>query len=304
MTTVILGDRRAPLADTLKGIPGPLRYLNLLDTQAGLEIVAFLRSRPDSQELLRPQLFRERSEEFRDKYIEFMGGVNARNHSLHWWAMPFTNKNPLATQLCRLTFYFLLIVDLSRSSDTPLVVITDSKDLAKQVALWGRTEAVRTSTAFGSSLSWKRFIREATPGGVIFALLKTWFIRYQVRQLAPAQDSTKSYTVIASLFHRQSFAQPGKYRDVYFGRLVDDLNQSQDDALVLGLFQEDWREQLRQLRDLPPELGVLPLESYLTWGSLLKCGLKDPGFRYDRDKAVPMIIAWPLFALGLTLVLP
>ena len=84
------------------------------------------------------------------------------------------------------------------------MVVTDSKDLARQVALWGRTEGVRTSAAFGSSLNWKRFIKEATPGGVIFALLKTWFIRYQIRHLAPPQNSTKRYTVIASLFHRQS----------------------------------------------------------------------------------------------------
>ena len=73
MTTVIICNQLSRLKATLGGTSGPLRYISLVDTRESLRICSYLRERPNAQELSRAQLFRERSGEFRNKYIEFMG---------------------------------------------------------------------------------------------------------------------------------------------------------------------------------------------------------------------------------------
>ena len=80
--------------------------------------------------------------------------------------------------------------------------------------------------------------------------------------------------MVTSLFHAQSLAEPGKYRDVYFGTLVDELGSSGEKAIVFGLFQERWRDQLARLKSLRSGVPVVPIEAYLSFGDLLKCGLK------------------------------
>ena len=274
MKTVILCNRLSRLKVILRGMTGPLRYICLVEDREGFLIRSYLRERPDAQELPRAQLFRECSENFRKRYIEFVGQLNARDHSLHWWTMPFTNKNPLATELCRNTAHFLTVVDLLRSSPEPLIVITDNPDLAAQVEVWAKSEGVRTINAVKVQWTWKRAIKEFTPGGAFFALLKTLWIWLQVRRYRPRKDDQGAYTVVASLFHTQSFAQPGKYRDVYFGRLVDNLGKDGEKAVVVGLFQERWREQLPKLRALRSGVPVIPVEAFLTLWDLLSCGLE------------------------------
>ena len=274
MKTVILCDQLGRLKPILSGVSGPLRYIGLVDTEQSIRICNYLSQKPNSENIPRSQGFHKYSEKFRKQYIESMGRVNARNHSIHWWAMPFTSKNPLATPLCRSTFEFLLIVELMRSKSDPLVVITDNTDLAAQVETWGRKEGVQTINAVKPRWTWERTIKEFMPGAVLAACLKTLWIWALVRSCRPQKDTQGEHTLVATLFHTQSFIEPGKYRDVYFGRLVDDLENGEAKALVVGLIQERWRDQLPRLKSLPSRIPVVPLETYLTLGDLIVCAVQ------------------------------
>lgn len=275
MSNVLLCDRLSSLKAGLKGISGPFRYISLIETQESFQIRSYLQQHPDARELPRAQLFRERSDKFRKSYIDTMGQINGRNHSLEWWAMPFTNKNPLATQLCRQTFQFLLIVELTYSSQDALVVVTDDADLVAQVKAWGNTHGVPVVSTVKEQRSWKSFVQRFTPGNVLYAFLRTLWLSLRTRRLRIRSETGTEYTVLASLFHPQSLSEPGKYRDVYFGRLVDDLEAQQKNAVVFGLLQEPWRGQVSKLKALNGRVKVIPAEAYLTLSDLVLCGLKS-----------------------------
>ena len=135
MSTVILCNDLARLRSVLKTTPGPLRFVSLVETRESASICSYLRSQPDAEEISRAQAFHRPGRDFRRQYVEFMGELNAANASLGWWAMPFTNKHPVATTLCRNTFYFLLVAELSGNDSTDLLVISDSVELAAQISL-------------------------------------------------------------------------------------------------------------------------------------------------------------------------
>ncbi len=274
MKTIIFCNQLARLQVILDKTSEPLRYISLMESHESRKICAYLTERTNAEELPRAELFRERSNAFRQKFVEFIGQVNSANHSLNWWAMPFTNKNPLATDLCRKTFYYLLLIELVRSKPMSLAVITDDGDLATEVEEWGKSEGVSTINTLKAHRTWKGAIKGFTPGAVLFAFLKTLWIWFQVRRFKPAQDLSSRYTVVASLIHIQSLSEPGKYRDVYFGRLTDDLSGRDGKAIVFGLFQERWRDQIPKLRSLRSGIPVIPMEACLSLADILKCGLK------------------------------
>ena len=188
--------------------------------------------------------------------------------------MPFTNKNPLATGLCRNTSQFLLIVELLRSSPEPLIVVTNNPDLVAQVKVWAKGQGIRTIIAVKRRWTMKGFIKEFTPAAVVFPIFKTLWIWFLVRRYRLPKDNEGGYTVVTSLLHAQSLAEPGKYRDVYFGRLVDELESWGQKTVVFGLLQEQWRAQLPRLNSLRSGFPVVPVEAYLSFWDLLKCGLK------------------------------
>ncbi|MFQ6026264.1 MAG: hypothetical protein ACE5Q6_01975 [Dehalococcoidia bacterium] len=282
MKTILLGDQLRPLRATLKDISGPLRYIRLGETPESRHIVDYLSQRPQATEVPKAQVFRELSQDFREKYVEFIGKLNGRNHSLLWWALPFTNKNPLATSLCRDLFHFLVIVELVRSSVDPLLVITGNANLAAQVAAWGASENVKTLQMAKGARKWRTLVKELTFGVVLFSFLKTLGIWLQVRHLKPAADTENGYTLITSLFHPASFVAPNSYRDMYFGRLASSSGGRSTDSvcdgtrtIICGLIQEGWRDQLAKLKSLKTPVPVVPVESFLNLGDLLACGFQS-----------------------------
>ena len=98
-------------------------YLCLADNQASREIQEYLDNDLQIQPISRRDLFKDRQEEFKRKYIEFIAQLNIENHSLLWWAMTFTNKNPLATQLCRNIAYSLAISSYLANNSYSLILI-------------------------------------------------------------------------------------------------------------------------------------------------------------------------------------
>ena len=220
------------------------------------------------------ELYRKRSERFRAQYLSFLGRLNANNHSLQWWAMPFTNKNPILTPWCRVISDFLLIVELLRSGTTPLVIVTDSSDLGAQIKAWGKGEGVQSVVSVKRRWAWRSVVRKVPPGGVILTLIKTLWRWLHVRRLRPARDTDCAYTVVTSLLHPRSFLESGKYSDVYFGKVVDDLPKRKGQSFVFAMFHERWREQLTKIEKLKSGVPVVPSEAFLRFWDLVTCGLR------------------------------
>jgi hypothetical protein len=261
----------------MKGTSFPIRYISLAESRESQLIRCYLRQRPDAEELSKAKLFRERSAAFRRKYIRFMGQLNKENHSLHWWAMPFTNKNPLATTLCRTTAYVLATADLARCDPRPLVVITDNQDLAGQVAFWAKKEGLQSVNLARAPGATRRFLKRYTPAGTVRAAFRTFLLWHLSRRYKPARNQRDGHTVITTLTHPSCFVPPNGYRDAYFGRLVEQDVALEFKPLVLAMLVGRPYQQLRKLRRVKFPVSIVPLEACLTLGSLTACTLRSLG---------------------------
>lgn len=273
MKTVILCNQLGRLAPFLNRTTGPFRYLSLTETKESRRICDYLSQRPGAEEVPKGQLLRERSDRFRQRYVEFMSRLNSLNHCRQWWAMPFTNKNPLSTPLCRNTAYFLLIVELLRSDSPPLLVLTDSADLVAQTKALAKAEGIKIVNLVKDPRPWRRLLKLHTPAGILRASLRTLLLWLFSRRYKPARNTGESHLVIATLTHPRSFPSPHVYRDAYFGSLVEHVSASGAKALVLGLAVERPFQQLKKFNTVNYGLPVVPLEACLTFKNYLACTL-------------------------------
>ena len=268
MKTVVLCNSLKELPAVLENHSGPIKYLHLLDTRHGIEIRDYLNDMADAEELPRAQLFRERRAGFRKQFVEFMGQVNSNNRSPHWWAMLFTSKNPYATDLARNIFYTILIADLMRREISYLVVITGSVDLAAQIKTWGKNKEVETVDLVRSSRSASQLLKRHTPAGILRAFLRTVVLWALSRSLKPVGNLQDDHLVLATATHPGSFPEPGRFRDAYFGPLVDQIASSDRKALVFALVLERPLEQLRRLKAVKPGVPIIPFDACLSLGSI------------------------------------
>lgn len=256
----------------LDRISGPCRYLNLLETRDSLQVCDYLRMRPNATELSRNELFRERSGSFRGKFIQFMGKLNVENHSLDWWAMPFTDKFHLGPSLYEDAFYFLLIVELLREDSGPLVVVVDSIDLVEQLRVWAKGEGIDVVHTVKALRPLRRLIKNFTPAGILYAAVRSliyWFIS---RRLRPARNLNEDNLVITTITHPRSFPDSSNhYQDVYFGELVESVTAPEKQVIIFALVVGSPREQLKKLNSLEFKLPVVPMDSCMTFVSLLAC---------------------------------
>lgn len=271
MKKVLLINQLDSLKVTLKDLPGPLEFLNFEATQESFRIANFLRERPDTRELPREGLLQESRESFRRQYVESIGRLNERNHSLNWWSMPFTDKNPFDPELCRLTSYFLLIVRLLQGTSEPVVVVTNSNDLAVQVKIWAAAEGIEAINAVRVPRTLKRFLKTFTPAGIIRAFTRTVFFWVLSRRFRPAKNLKDHHLLITTLTHPRSFSEPRNYTDVYFGPLVKHFEATGRKAMILALVMEQPLQQLKKLKSVDSPVPVMPIDSCVTFGDLVRC---------------------------------
>ena len=264
MKTVILCNSLDGLKKLLGRHSVPVRYINLTLTEEGQRIVGYLSQMPDAEGLCKEQLFRERSEKFRQKYINFFGELNVINHSLHWWAIPFTDKQSLVRPCFRDIFNFLLIVELVNISDRSLLVITDNLDLSDQIKVWSRNVDVSIVSRINQKNALKTFVKRHTPVGIVRSFVRTLVFWMMTRGCKPDSNLEEKHFLVSTVTHPSSFASPSEYKDIYFGSLIGHLSKSEYKPLVLALVLEKPLEQFKKIKSLKFGVPVVPLDACLT----------------------------------------
>lgn len=259
MKTVFICHNIRQVRAALNNTSGPSRYVSLVDNRESLEIRDYLNARPETDELSRAQLLRKRSNGFREKYIEFIGKINERNHSLSWWTLRLADKYPLVPDLCRDTSHFLLIVDLMRTGVKPLIVITDSVELAGQVEEWGNKEGVKVANFVANPRTFKILLRRYTPAGLIYAFARNVLYWILSRRYKPARNMADGHLVITTCTHPRSFPSDNSYRDAYFGALLGNEATQKRKVIIFAWLLEHPLRQLKALRALKFPLPVVPI---------------------------------------------
>lgn len=271
MRPVFICQKIGQVRTALKAISGRTSYISLVDNWDSIEVRDYLNSRSDTEELSRTHLLRERSQGFREKYIEFIGKVNEKNHSLLWWTLRLADKYPLVPNLCRDTAHFLLVVDLVRSGVEPLIVLTDSVELAGQVEVWGTSQSVSVANFVAHPRTWKVFFRKYTPAGLMNAFARNVLYWRLSHRYKPKRNLTDDHLVIATCTHPRSFVSEECYRDSYFGALVEHKFTQKHKVVIFAWVLERPLHQFKKLRAQNFPVPVVPIEACLTFKTLLAC---------------------------------
>lgn len=271
MTAVILGRDLDALRSCLPPSPEPVRYLILQESSEGSKIRAYFEARGSCTELPRANLFRERSGWFQPAYVTALGRVNVEHASRDWWAMPFTTKNPISTELCRDAFAFLLIAELARKTEGALAVVTDSEALAAQVEAWGRGEGITVVNGVRSRLTKQWLLDRLAPLAIVFLAFRALWFRLRIGDQSRMPADGGPMTVIVTLVHPHSFTADGQFCDTYFGKLQEWLTARSIPVVTAGFVQGQsvWLAQAFLPGSAPG--GQVPVGAVLTVGEILWC---------------------------------
>ncbi len=218
--------------------PEPIRYLILGESRQSMAVRAYLNQRGAAEELPRAALFRERSTRSRDAYVAALGRLNAERACRDWWAMPFTTKNPISTELCRDIFAYRLITELILQRDEVMVVITERERLAGQLELWGSTEGVAVVNAVSSCWTLRRLVMRLAPLAILLLTARALWFKLRVGRRIPELPAKATATMaMVTLAHPHSIGEDGRYRDTYFGWLSEWLAKANAHVVVAGVVQ-------------------------------------------------------------------
>jgi len=274
MKVVVLCSDLAGLRRAIQNQNLTASYLVLQETEDSLRMRDHLRRSGFGPELSRPALYRERSSAFRSTYVEALGALNAEWASLEWWAMPFTTKNPISTTLCRDCFEYLLIVDLVKSLEQGLIVLTVNPRIAEEVERWGRQEQIRVINNVRSSRAWRQRVEERPPLMIALLILRAIWFRLRMRRFIPANGRRDAGVSIGcTLVHPHSISREGEFFDTYFGGLWEQLRVSGGAMTLLGRIQ-GLSQKLANRFVRTATIPHIPFEAALTVRETICCGIR------------------------------
>lgn len=165
-------------------------------------------------------------EEFARAYADWTAELSRRNQSALWWAHAAPSKNPVSSMLPRRVWL--------RASGLP-----DERPAA----------------------TWKDAANRWLPTGPLWGFLRSCRRAVAARRF-PFPNTSRRWTVVATLLNHQSFLPDGTYRDTYFGELPAKLK----DVLVVGPVTHDYERTMERLK-----FPVLPWDRFAGLGDLLSC---------------------------------
>ena len=141
---------------------------------------------------------RRLSGDFQIKFVNFIAGLNKVNHSLFWWCLNFTNKNPMTTPLCNRAHQILTIIDLVENNDfNTVLVVSEDNELLKQFQIYAKYKQIRIINSISRRLNIKSIIKRFSPSAVIFAFLRSVVFSIHAKSCCPLKlDATKKYSVV------------------------------------------------------------------------------------------------------------
>ena len=254
----------------------PIQYLLLGYTKETNKVMHFIKSSSNFVEI-KQDLFNNLRRDFQNKFVSFVAELNRENHSLLWWCLNFTNKNPISTQLCTEVFHVLSIVHILQSTNiNTLLVITKNADIVRQFYRYARNKPIHVINAISGKVDIIRLLMRYTPCGVLYAFLRMVYCSVYAKIRCPIQLSKhKEYTVVLSLLSEQSFRKNMAYSDVYFGKFIDYLHEKHCDFINVMIIRPlVYRRLLKKAWSRAVQIPIFPLEYFLGIKELLLCFAK------------------------------
>ena len=275
MKEVILCNRLNRLQAAVQGMGDRvITYLVFTcDTHSG-GIVNFANEHPGRFRAAVEPADKDAQRQFQEKFVDFTARLNRNNASRLWWALTFTNKNPISTQLCDRTAQFLQIVEQLRDEDTGvLVVVSDDRVLLQQVRSYAQSKPITVVDAISGGADLKELIKRLTPLAVFAAFFRAVIFSIYARIYSRVRLGRKhKRTVVMSLLNEQSFTKDGDFRDTYFGDFLAYMQAREVPFMsFLIVTSPNYVLAIRKLRRQASDLPAATLERFLGPLALTAC---------------------------------
>lgn len=233
-------------------------------------------------------LLRARAPSFSRELADFIAELSRGNRGPDWWSLSLPGKNPLTVPLAARALALSVVAEQASAlpADGELWVMSDDDVLAAAAARWARTRAVRF-TAPGPRPGVKRRLNRLAPLGPLAGLARAAWSLLRARRFGPAPLPSGSKPIVFfTFFGPGSFDAAGRYRDAFFGDLVEEAARRGYTPLVWGAPTGRAR---RAAADGPAV--CVPLDYYLDWPSLLRVfrralALRSRGFPLRGERTL------------------
>lgn len=258
------------LKASLQPDPAGTAFLILEENERSGRIREFLRHSANAGETRAENHVDEN--EFIKCFSAFLASENKRNASLPWWAMNFTNKNPLLSSLCKDIRDFLVGKRLIESAENGAVVIVTGRRLVgKTLEQWAGSHKRSVEMLIKGRISVKE-LASSWFSVLPYSMLKAFILILKARLSFSKEPERKYDYAIFTQFENSSFRVPDKFNDVYFGNLAEHIRKRGMSVITCGFAPYGLTPALKSGKKLSAS-RVYPFEYFLGVNSVFKCAV-------------------------------
>lgn len=180
------------------------------------------------------------AKELHKSFIDYVGELTQLRKSECWWLTTLSERSPTSSHLFLRICYLKIALDLSREVQQTLIIICDSRVLAKSIK-----ENLASSSLYEIMLYDTKtdFLKKHLKNVSSAVFEKIWFLTRYSGRVAFARASyhkrlrktvtSEETIVIHSWVDDRSFSKTGAYQDIYFGDLGKCLMQKGSNVIYL-----------------------------------------------------------------------
>lgn len=229
----------------------------------------YLLSLPSACEVISKNVLNE--EIFVRNYSDFIYNLNKKNVSRAWWALNFTNKNPILTTLCKNIYDFLIVKKLLEAKpDDNIAIVLSSRHLARFIKDRMKLKRISADIMVSHKLNLKHLVSYVPIFSIFYNFLRLSLRMFLSKALFKTENLSKKDCIIITQFENHSFKNGKNFRDVYFGRLNQLLKKEDKKFIMCGFSFCAFRNIIMRRSELRNN-SAYPLEYFLSLTNLFKC---------------------------------
>jgi len=247
------------ISDQLKGVEGPVRYVVLSSEAKSAACERILGALPQSISVPERNILDDNA--FIREYSLFLAGINGVNSSRTWYAMYFTNKNPILTPLCRNVYDFMISkVFCGVSGGGVSVVVSSNTAVCSFVKSWAERRNVAAAVKVNGKSDMPAALKILVRIAYDKMRLLGRIIAAKMMFKKPAR--AKLDFLILTQFEKNAFKDNGSFKDAYFERLSEYLRSKKRKFVTCGFAPYSFRNVLKKKNGTMPH-ELMPLELFL-----------------------------------------
>lgn len=255
-----------PAAD----VRGPVVLMILDDSEGARRARRLVASLEGGRTLDAVALLRSRAPSFSREFADFIAEMSRVNNSPDWWALSLPGKNPLTLPLAARALALDIIAEQAAAlpEGGELWVCSDDDVLAAAAERWAHAKETGF-TAAPRRPGFARRLKRLAPLGPLAGLVRAALSLLSSRRLSRGVPPPGARSVVFfTFFGAGSFDAAGRYRDMFFGDLINEAVRRGLSPVVWGAAARGAAADYARRGAADGPVVFLPLDSFLNWGGL------------------------------------